>query len=119
MIMKFIVSVILMAFLSFALCLYLPWWSIAIACFAIAACIRQRNGAAFLAGFTALFFLWGGLTLWLSSNNGHVLSRKISMVLIQSENPAMLVIITAAIGALVAAFAALAGSQFRYLISKH
>ena len=117
MIIKFIVSLILMAFLSFALSLYLPWWSIAIACFLVAAFIRQRNGIAFLAGFTALFFLWGGLSLWLSSTNGHILSRKVSLLLIQSENPGMLVAITALIGALVAGFAALAGSQLRHIIS--
>lgn len=106
-----------MALLSFALCLYLPWWSIALACFIVAACIRQRTGAAFLAGFTALFFLWGGISLWLSSSNGHLLARKISVLLIQAENPMMLVFVTAMIGAIVAGFAALAGSQLRHIIS--
>ena len=60
--MKFFVSLILTAFLSFGACLYLPWWSIAIASFLVAALIPQRPGKAFLAGFTALFLLWGGLT---------------------------------------------------------
>lgn len=108
--MKFIVSLILMALLSFAACLYFPWWSIAIVCFIIAALIRQSPGAAFLCGFLALFILWGGLTFWISSNNNHVLAHKISLLILKQDNPNILILLTALIGAIVAAFAALAGS---------
>ena len=111
--MKFFISVILTAFLSFAACLYLPWWSIAIVAFLVAVLIPQRPGRAFLAGVVALFLLWGGLSFWLSNNNDHILAHKISMVILKVDNPWLLLLATALIGALVAGFAALSGSFLR------
>ena len=111
--MKFIISIVLTALLSFALCLYLPWWSIALAAFAIAALIPQKPGIAFLTGFVALFLLWGIMAFCISSNNGHLLAHKVSLLLLKFDNPYALIAETALIGALVAAFAALAGSFLR------
>ena len=114
--MKFFVSLILMAALSFAACLYLPWWSIAIVCFLVAALIKQRTGLAFLCGFLSLFILWGGLSFWLSNNNNHVLAHKISVLILKKDNPDLLIILTGAIGAVVAGFAAVSGSILRSMI---
>jgi len=111
--MKFMISLVLTALLSFAACLYFPWWSIAIVSFIVAALIAQRPGRAFLSGFIALFLLWGGLSFWISSNNDHVLAHKISLLLLQMDNPNLLIFLTAFIGALVAGLAALAGSYLR------
>ena len=111
--MKFITSLILTALLAFACCLFLPWWSIAVAAFAVAALIPQKPGKAFLTGFTALFLLWGVLSFWISSNNGHILVQKISMLILKMNNPYVLIFVTAFIGALVAGFAALSGSYLR------
>jgi hypothetical protein len=111
--MKFIASVLLTALLSFAACLFLPWWSIAIAAFAVAALIPQSAAKSFLIGFTALFLLWGGLSFWISNNNEHLLAHKVSMVLLKMDNPWVLIFATAFIGALVAGFAALSGSFLR------
>lgn len=111
--MKFIISFILTALLSFALCLFLPWWSIAIAAFAVAALIPQKPAKSFLTGFTALFLLWGGLSFWISNNNHDLLAHKISQIILKMDNPLLLIVATAVIGALVAGFAALAGSFVR------
>ena len=111
--MKFLISFIVTALLAFALCLFLPWWSIAVAAFLVAALIPQRPGKAFLTGFAALFVLWGALSFWLSSNNDHVLAHKVSPLVLKMDNPALLILATALIGALVAGFAALAGSYLR------
>jgi len=111
--MKFFISLILTAFLSFAACLYLPWWSIAIAAFIVAAVIPQKPGKAFLTGFIALFLLWGGLSFWISNNNDHILAHKISVLMLKMDNPYLLIFLTALIAALVAGFAALAGSYLR------
>src|SRR6476660_8137048 len=113
---KFLVSLILMAALSFAACLYLPWWSIAIVCFVVAALIKQRSGLAFLCGFLSLFLLWGGLSFWLSHNNNHVLAHKVSLLILKTDNPDLLIIITGMIGAVVAGFAAVSGSILRSMI---
>lgn len=111
--MKFFISLILTILLSFAACLFLPWWSIAIAAFIVAALIPQKPFKSFVTGFAALFLLWGGLSFWMSNNNDHVLAHKISQLVLKMDNPIVLVFATALIGALVAGFAALAGSYLR------
>jgi hypothetical protein len=111
--MKFIVSILLIALLSVAACLYLPWWSIAIVAFIVAAVIPQRPLKSFFTGFISLFLLWGSLAWFLSSNNNHLLAHKISLLFLKMDNPFLLIAVTAMIGALVAGFASLAGSFVR------
>ena len=111
--MKFIISILLIALLSVAACLYLPWWSIAIVAFIVSALIPQRSGKAFLTGFIALFLLWGGLAWYITTNNNNLLAHKVSMIILTKDNPLLLVVATAAIGAIVAGFAALTGSYVR------
>jgi hypothetical protein len=103
--MKFIVSIILIALLSLSACLYMPWWSIAIVAFIVAAAIPQKPGKAFLSGFIALFLLWGTLAWFISSNNDHLLAHKISLLILKKDSPGILIILTAFIGALVAGLA--------------
>ncbi len=111
--MKFTVSLIVTAVLSFAACLFLPWWSIAIAAFIVAAAIPQKPAKAFAAAAAALFLLWGGLSFIISNSNGHILAHKVSKLIISMDNPLLLVTATALIGSLVAGFGALAGSFLR------
>ncbi|MEP7110404.1 MAG: hypothetical protein ABI760_20580 [Ferruginibacter sp.] len=111
--MKFIVSIVLIALLSVATCIYLPWWTIAIVAFLVAALIPQHPGKSFLTGFIALFLLWGTLSWYISSNNNHLLAHKISVLFLTIDSPGLLISVTALIGALVAGFAALAGSWVR------
>lgn len=111
--MKFIVSLILTALLSFAACLLFPWWSIAVAAFVVAALIPQKPGKAFITGFISLFVLWGGLSFWISYNNEHILAGKVAMLILKMDSPYILIVATAIIGGLVAGFAALSGSFLR------
>ena len=111
--MKFFFAFILTILLSFAACLFLPWWSIAVAAFIVAALIPQKPFKAFLTGFIALFLLWGGLSFWMSNNNDHILAHKISQLILKMDNPIALILATAVMGALVAGLAALAGSYLR------
>src|SRR5882762_9726336 len=111
--MKFITSLILTAVVSFAACLFLPWWSIAIAAFVVAVLIPQHPGKAFVTGFVALFFLWAVLSYWISVKNEHVLAHKISLLILKMDSPYILILATALIGALVAGLAALSGSLLR------
>lgn len=113
--MKFFVSVLLIALLSFALCLFLPWWVIAIAGFVVAFAIPQNAGLCFVAGFLALFFLWSGLSFYMSAANNHLLAHKISLLFIKVDNPALLIIVTGVIGGLVAGFGSLTGRLSRKL----
>ncbi len=111
--MKFFVSILLIALLSLAACLYLPWWSIAIVAFIVAALIPQKPVMSFFTGFGSLLLLWGVLAWFLSSNNNHLLAHKISVLILKKDSPVLLIAVTALIGALVAAFGALAGSFVR------
>ena len=111
--MKFIVSIILTALLSFAFGMYLPWWSIAIAAFVVAVLIPQKPGKAFLTGFLALFLLWGILAFYIDVRNEHILSQKIAELIVKTKSSFLIIFITALVGALVAGFAALSGSYVR------
>lgn len=113
--MKLIVSIILIMLLSFTACIYFPWWSIAIVAFIVTAIIPQSAVMSFISGFFSLFILWGVLSFWISNNNGHIFTHKVSLVILRVGNPYLLMLASALIGALVAGSAALAGSHLRKL----
>ena len=115
--MKFFISILLIALLSFTACLFLPWWLIAITSFFVAFAIPQKAGLAFLAGFIALFLLWAGLSFWISASNNHLLAHKISVLFIKADNPMLLIIVTGIIGGLVGGLGSLTGRHFRKLFS--
>ena len=111
--MKFIATTVLIILFSFLLCLYFPWWSIAIVAFIIPILIPQTHLASFISGFVALFLLWGIMSLWISLSNGNILAHRVSLLMFKTDSPYLLVFVTAFIGALVAGFAALTGSFVR------
>ena len=108
--MKFWLSVLLIAALSFAACLFLPWWVIAIAGFVVALIIPQGAWRSFLSGFIALFLLWAVMSFIISSANDHLLAHKIALLFIRMDNPVLLILLTGFIGGLVAGLGSLTGS---------
>ena len=111
--MKFAASILLILLLSFLACLYFPWWSIALIAFVVSVLIPQKPGAAFFSGFGALFLLWGILSFWISTNNDHILAHRVSILILKTDSPFLLILTTALIGALVGGLAALTGSFIR------
>lgn len=111
--MKFAASTLLILLLSFLACLYFPWWSIALIAFVVSLLIPQKPGVAFFSGFAALFLLWGILSFWISTNNEHILAHRVSLLILKTDSPFLLILITALIGALVGGLAALTGSFIR------
>jgi hypothetical protein len=116
--MKFFASTLLIAILSFAACLFMPWWVIAIAGFIVAFAIPQKASLAFLSGFIALFILWAGLSFYISNANDNLLAHKISLLFIKVDNPFMLFVLTGVIGGLVAGFGSLSGRLLKRIIVK-
>ncbi len=57
--MKFFISILITALLSFVAGIFLPWWTIAPAALIVAMCIHQSPFRSWLTGFLALFLLWG------------------------------------------------------------
>ncbi|HEX6914597.1 MAG TPA: hypothetical protein VF145_05125 [Chitinophagaceae bacterium] len=112
--MKFIVAVLLTMLLSFAAGLFplLPWWSFAVCAFIVALAIHQRAWKAFLAGFLALAVLWSVLSLYIDTQNDHILSSKVATLFSLGSSVALILIAALASG-LVAGFAAMAGSYLR------
>ncbi|GGA96557.1 hypothetical protein [Puia dinghuensis] len=107
---KFFVSIILIALLSFICGLFLPWWTIAVAAFAVIALIPQKPLAAFFAGFLALFLLWGGLAWAIDAANTSILSVRVASMLYLQGSSILLVLVTGFIGALVGGGGAITAS---------
>lgn len=112
--MKFIVSLLLTALLSFTAGLYLPWWSIAVCAFIVSVLLVQSPFKAFLAGFAGMFLLWFIFSWSVDAANDHILSRRIAEIFSLGENWFLLILITALVGGLVGGLAALSGSYLRY-----
>jgi hypothetical protein len=113
--MRFLLATLLTASLSFIAGMYLPWWSIAIVAFGVALLIKQKVGLAYLSAFTAIYFLWGGLALFINIRNKNVLSQKMAQIFPLNGNAIYLIMVTAFVGAIVAGFAAMSGSSLRPL----
>ncbi len=106
---NFIISLVLIAIAAFALQMFLPWWSIAIAGFAAGLIVKQKSGMAFLAGFIAVFVLWVIYAYMLSSANNNILASKVAVLLPLKGHVKLLLLVTGLIGGLVAGFATLSG----------
>ena len=111
--MKPIFAIILIMLFSFCVCLYFPWWSIAIAAFLSVLLIPLASGRAFLAGFLGVFLLWFLLALWIDIKNQHILSTKIARIFPLGGSSFAILLVTAFIGALVGGLGALSGSYLR------
>ena len=114
--MKFFISLLLIAILSYAVCLYFPWWTIAIVAFAVNLFLPQKPFMAWLSAFLAIFILWVGISFIISNNNEHALAQKISILILKMDSPALLILITGVIGGVVSSSAALAAYYWRSLI---
>ncbi|MEO7801514.1 MAG: hypothetical protein ABIR81_05925 [Ginsengibacter sp.] len=108
--MKFFAVIVIIIVLGFAGCLILPWWSIALVGFITILLIPLTPLRSFSAGFIAIFILWFLSSLWISSNNNHILAQKVSLIILKMNSPFLLIFITAIIGGLIAGLGALSGS---------
>ncbi|HEV7333565.1 MAG TPA: hypothetical protein VGN63_21205 [Flavisolibacter sp.] len=115
--MRFLLATLLTAAFSFIAGIYLPWWSLAIVAFMVALLIQQKVGWAFLAAFTAIFLLWGGLSLLIHMRNQGVLTKRMAELFPLQGQSFYLILLTALIGALVAGFAAMSGSSLRPVLN--
>lgn len=116
--MKFIVSAIITAALSFGFGLYFPWWTIVIAGMLTGFLIPQHWGLSFLSAFTGVFLLWGLMALFISVSNDHILAKRISMLVIKNSSPYLIILMTALIGGLTAGLSASTARSMYNLIKK-
>ncbi len=114
--LKYILSILVTAVVAFVTGIYMPWWGIAIAAFLVSAAIPQKPVFSFLSGFLGVFLLWEVLAWWIDNKNNGILSQRVAGLFKLGNSSVLLIVITSVIGALVAGFAALAGSYLRRLI---
>lgn len=113
--MKFIVAMALTALLGYAAPLYGPWWTFAVTSFIVALVVHQKPFKALIAGFAGLFLLWAVMVFYLDAENNQLLSQKVAQILPLGGSSLLLIAITALVGGLVSALAALTGSFARKL----
>lgn len=92
---------------------FFPWWSIAPIAFGVSYLLRLKPGMGFLAGFLALFILWGGMAMKIDFSNEHILSSRIAVLFPLKGHYFLLFLITGLVGGLVAGFGALSGALLR------
>jgi hypothetical protein len=108
--MKFLLSTLLIALVSLALGLFLPWWTVAIAAFGIVYLYRLTPGFAFLSGFAGVFICWALIALFRDTANDGILSQKIALILPLGGSGALLILVSALIGGIVGGMAGLTAS---------
>lgn len=115
---KLPVCIVLTALLALAMGYFLPWWTIAVAAFIVAALIRQSPGLSFFTGFAAIFLLWLILCLVINGYNHGILAPKVAGLMSLGDSVFLLMLITATLGAIVGGLGALCGSLLRTITDK-
>ncbi|MDX2245862.1 MAG: hypothetical protein SF052_03740 [Bacteroidia bacterium] len=124
--MKFFLRLVLIIVLGYAVSLWFPWWSVAIVGAFIGILFSEKRrkrmfgkqpvpARAFLAGFLALFILWGGMALWTDWQNDSLLSEKISKIIVPEgeiflSRAWLMILVTALIGGLTGGFSTMTGN---------
>jgi len=116
--MKFIVSIVVTALLSYSMGLILPWWSVAIAGFISGVFIPQKLLLAMLSSFLGVFLLWGLIALYISISNDHILAHRISILVLKQDNPLLLVVFTGLLGGITSGISSLTGRSLALMIKK-
>jgi uncharacterized membrane protein len=111
--MKFGFSILLTIIVSFAAGLYLPFWSAALVAFLVALFIYQKPGMAYLAGFLGILLFWGLLAWWIDAQNNSILSHRMATLFPLGGSSALLILITAIVGAIIGGLSALSGNFLR------
>jgi hypothetical protein len=117
--MKFGISILLTMIVSFAAGLYLPFWSVGLVAFLVAVFIYQKPGMAYLAGFLSILLFWGLLAWGIDAQNNSILSNRMATLFPLGGSSALLILVSALVGAIVGGLSALSGSYLRkYLESR-
>lgn len=107
--MRFLLQLITIILLAFVLELFLPWWSIALAAFTGGVILNSR--ANFLAGFSGIALLWFFHAFIISNAAAAPLADRVANLF--GLTSILLMLVTAFIGGLIGAFAAMAGGALR------
>lgn len=76
---------------------------------AVAAFVPQKTGLSVLAGALGMFLLWGCMPFFISKANDDILAHRMAQFILKKDEPGMLILITALLGAVSGAWGALTG----------
>jgi energy-coupling factor transporter transmembrane protein EcfT len=109
---KFIVSTLLAALLTYAIGIYgiLPWWSFVLSNFIIAVLIVHKPWKSFLSGALGVGLLWLILAMIMDQQNQHILSVKVATILPLKGSSTALIALTGFVGFLLGGLSSLTGS---------
>lgn len=122
--MKFFVRFILILVVGYFALKFFPFWVSAFVAFVVGLGLSEQRKRrmfgkktppplSFLAGFLAMFLLWGGFTFLIDHQNASLLSQKVAQLIPGAAGSAgnyMMIIISALIGGLLGGFGALSGN---------
>jgi len=110
-------KLVTIAVLSFLAELIFPWWSIAIAAFAVNIFWSSRPPGSFFSGFFGVGLLWFGYAFYVDWQTDAILTGKIAE-LFMLPKPIFLLIVTGVIGGLVGGFSGLSASYLKALFER-
>jgi hypothetical protein len=116
--MKFLASVTISAVLSYALGLFLPWWSVMIVGLLIGFFIPMKRIFSLISVFLGVAVFWGLFAFYMSNANDHILATRVAVLVIKKNDPMLLVLTTALIGGFSAGIAAFTGRSLAILLKK-
>ena len=105
--MKFLISMLLVFGLGFAVNIFLPWWAVVVLSFFVAGILNRYKILAFIAAFVGAFLLWAGHAFILDSDA--LLSSRLAEIFSMPTGAAMFAL-TGLVAALPSGFAGVAGS---------
>jgi hypothetical protein len=103
--MKFLYQLLATIVICSTLQYFLPWWMLAIGCFALGYLFNNKGLLSFSAGFLGVALLWLSMSMFIDVSTQSILTEKINKIL-----PLNVFILTTLIGGLVGGLASLTGS---------
>lgn len=110
--MNFLKQTLFTIGLCFILQYFLPWWTLAIGAFAGGYLFGNKGWIVFLSGLISVGLLWFVTSMTIDIQTQSILTEKVAR-LFPTKTPALLFLLTAIIGGLPGAFAALTGSLLK------
>lgn len=104
-------TIISIAITAWLLGLFLPWWSLALPCLIFGSLMDKKTGSSFLYGFLGIGLLWFIQTLIIHISNEGILTTRIAE-LFSLPHPALVILVTVAIGGLAGGLSTLTGFFF-------
>ncbi len=97
--------------------MFLPWWGIVLAAFAISFFSEQSAGKSFMNGFLGIFILWLGWSGYIYATQGQILASRIAELL-GLPSDILVILVTALVGGLVGGISALTSNRLRAITAQ-